>query len=282
MDPMIEEEIMKNHNQADAFISLFFAGLDAVCYIIILTLFGCDFKNLSSPKQKLSLLIVLDAVLRIVNMYSDEYSKSFIKEIFFTCFTTIQFTLIISLLNQMFEKSGENLDPDLKIGNQSFLTALFFVLVFSFKGIFESYKLLSALQFICIMIGLFIMSKYIGKKIETYTSNITKKDASFSGENIINNMPLFISIYLIINYFFEIFSLFVEDKLYASYMIMLCKIFKECGKYLVFLLLIILYYTYNKYISDEIYDYGGNEPSSHTSGKGSVAVYKDEDEYDDA
>ena len=280
MDPMIEEEIMKNHNQADAFISLFFAGLDAVCYIIILTLFGCDFKNLSSPKQKLSLLIVLDAVLRIVNMYSDEYSKSFIKEIFFTCFTTIQFTLIISLLNQMFEKSGENLDPDLKIGNQSF--SLFFVLVFSFKGIFESYKLLSALQFICIMIGLFIMSKYIGKKIESYTSNITKKDASFSGENIINNMPFFISIYLIINYFFEIFSLFVEDKLYASYMIMLCKIFKECGKYLVFLLLIILYYTYNKYISDEMYDYGGNEPSSHTSGKGSVAVYKDEDEYDDA
>ena len=281
MDPMIEEEIMKNHNQADAFISLFFAGLDAVCYIIILTLFGCDFKNLSSPKQKLSLLIVLDAVLRIFNMYSDEYSKSFIKEIFFTCFTTIQFTLIISLLNQMFEKSGENLDPDLKIGNQSFLTTLFFVLVFSFKGIFESYKLLSALQFICIMIGLFIMSKYIGKKIETYTSNITKKDASFSGENIINNMPFFISIYLIINYFFEIFSLFVEDKLYASYMIMLCKIFKECGKYLVFLLLIILYYTYNKYISDEMYDYGGNEPSSHTSGKGSVAVYKDEEEYDD-
>ena len=281
MDPIIEEEIMKKHNQADAFISLFFAGLDAVCYIIILTLFGCDFKNLSSPKQKLSLLIVLDAVLRIFNMYSDEYSKYFVKEIFFTCFTTIQFTIIISLLNQIFEKSSETFDADMKIGNQSFLTSLFFVLVFSFKGIFESYKLLSALQFICIMIGLFIMSKYIGGKIETYISNLTKKDASFSGENFIINMPFFIAIYLIINYFFEIFSLFVENKLYASYMIMLCKIFKEGGKYLVFLLLIILYYTYNKYISDEFYDYGGNEPSSHTSGKGSVSVYKDEDEYDD-
>ena len=66
MDPIVEEEIMKKHNQADAFISLFLAGLDVVCYIIILTLFGCDFKNLSSPKQKLSSLIVLDAVLRIL------------------------------------------------------------------------------------------------------------------------------------------------------------------------------------------------------------------------
>ena len=281
MDPIIEEEIMKKHNQADAFISLFFAGLDAVCYIIILTLFGCDFKNLSSPKQKLSLLIVLDAVLRIFNMYSDEYSKYFVKEIFFTCFTTIQFTIIISLLNQIFEKSSETFDADMKIGNQSFLTSLFFVLVFSFKGIFESYKLFSALQFICIMIGVFIMSKNIGGKIEEYLANITKKDASFGGENFINNMPFFISIYLVINYFLEILSLFIEHKLYASYMIMLCKIFKECGKYLIFLLLIILYYTYNKYIIDEFYDYGGNEPSSHTSGKGTVSVYKDEDEYDD-
>ena len=281
MDPIVEEEIMKKHNQADAFISLFFAGLDVVCYIIILTLFGCDFKNISSPKQKLSSLIVLDAVLRIFNMYSDEYSKYFIKEIFFTCFTTVQFTIIIALLNQIFEKSGESFDTDIKIGNQRFLTSIFFVLVFSFKGIFESYKLLSALQFICIMICLFIMSKFIGGKIETYLSNITKKDASFSGENFINNMPFFISLYFIINYLFEIISLFVEQKLYASYMTMLCKIFKEVGKYLVFFLLIILYYTYNKYLSDEFYDYAGTAPASNSSGKGSVTVYKDEDEYDD-
>ena len=280
MDQTIEEEIMKKHNQADAFISLFFAGLDSVCYIIILTFFGFDFKTLSSPKQKLSLLIVLDAVLRIFNMYSDEYSKYFIKEIFFTCFTTIQFAIIITFLNQIFEKSSESFDTDIKIENQSFLISLFFVLVFSFKGIFESYKLLSALQFICIIIGLFIMPKYIGGKIETYLSNITKKDASFSGEYFINNIPFFISLYFIINYFFEIFSLFVEQKLYASYMTMLCKIFKEVGKYLVFLLLTMLYYTYNKYISEEFYDDGGNEPASHSSGKGSV--YKDEDEYDDA
>ena len=282
MDPIIEEEIMKKHNQADAFISLFFAGLDTVCYIIILTLFGYDFKSLSSPKQKLSLLIVLDAVLRIFTMYSDEYSKYFIKEIFFTCFNTIQFSIIIALLNQIFEKCNESFDTDIKIRNQSFLISLFFVLIFSFKGIFESYKLLAALQFISIMIGLFIMSKYIGGKIETYLSNITKKDSSFSGEYIINNMPFFISLYYIMNYFFEIFNLFVEQKLYASYMTMLCKIFKEVGKYLVFFLLIMLYYTYNKYISDEFYDYGSNEPASHSSGKGNVGVYKDEDEYEDA
>ena len=106
MDPVIEEEIIKKHNEADAFISLFFAGLDAVCYIIILTLFGFDFKGISSPKQKLSLLIVLDAVLRIINMYTDEFSKYFIKELFFTLFSTIQFNMILSILNQVFSNRG--------------------------------------------------------------------------------------------------------------------------------------------------------------------------------
>ena len=227
MDPIIEEEIMKKHNQADAFISLFFAGLDAVCYIIILTLFGYDFKSLSSPKQKLSLLIVLDAVLRILTMYSDEYSKYFIKEIFFTCFNTIQFSIIIALLNQIFEKWNESFDTDIKIGNQSFLISLFFVLIFSFKGIFESYKLLAALQFICIMIGLFIMSKYVGGKIETYLSNITKKDASFGGEYIINNMPFFISLYYIMNYFFEIFNLFVNKNYMLAIWLCFAKYLKK-------------------------------------------------------
>ena len=285
MDPLIEEEIMRKHNQADAFISLFFAGLDAVCYIIILTLFGCDFRISSSPKQKLSLLIVLDAVLRIINMYSDEYSKYFIKEFFFTLFSTIQFGIVLSCLNQIFEKSSDNsLDGDLQIGNKCFLTTLFFILVFSFQSIFTSYKLLSALQFICIIIGIFAMSKYLGGKIELFLANIVKKDSSFSGENFVNNMPFFISLYFIINYFFEIVSLFVNNKLYSSYMIMLCKIFKEVGKYLVFLLLIIVYHAFSKYISDseDDYGFGSNEPQGHSSDKGKVDIYNNEDEYDDA
>ena len=280
MDQINEEEIMRNHNQADAFISLFFAGLDAVCYIIILTLFGCDFGNYNSPKQKLSILIVLDAVLRIINMFTDEYSKYFIKEIFFTSITTFQFYIIISCLNQILEKSNENnLDADLKIRNKSFLVIFFFGLVFSFKGILSFYKLISALQYICIIIGIYILSKYVGGKIEVYLANIVKKEPSFDGENFMNNMPFFISTYFMINYFIEIISLFIDHKLYSSYIIMLCKIFKEVGKYLVFLLLITSYHTFNKYIVEENFSLGEVKVSS--SEKTGANIYKDEDDYDD-
>ena len=282
MDPIIEEEIMKNHNQADAFISLFFAGLDAVCYIVILTLFGCDYGSFNSPKQKLSLLIVIDAVLRIINMYTDEYSKYFIKEIFFSLFSTTQFFLIISFFQQIFEKSSVSFDTDLHIGNKGFLTILFFALNFSFKGILVSYRLLSALQFICIIIGVYIMSKYLGNKIESYLANITKKNPSFNGENFINNMPFFISIYFGINYCIEIFNLFIEHKLYDSYIIMFRKIFKECGKYLVFLLLITIYHTFCRYVSEDEAEFTTAETKEQpTTKKGNVTIYKDEDEYDD-
>lgn len=289
MDPKIEEEIMRNHNQADAFISLFFAGLDAVCYIVILILFGCDFKSFNSPKQKLSLLIVLDAVLRIINMYTDEYSKYFIKELFFTLFSTMQFWIILSCLNQIFTDKNidSNLENDLEIRNENLLTFLFFILVFSFKGIFISYKLISTIQYIIIMLCIYLMFKYIGKKIEVYLASIVRKDSSFTGENFVNNMPFFISIYFFIDYCFELLSLLIEHKLYSSYMIMLCKIFKEVGKYLVFLLLIIVYHTFNKYLVEEDFGFSSSEhehehdskeqPTENTK----VDIYKDEDEYDD-
>jgi hypothetical protein len=281
MDPIIEEEIIKKHNEADAFISLFFAGLDAVCYIIILVLFGVDFKGISSPKQKLSLLIVIDAVLRIINMYTDEFSKYFIKELFFTLFSTIQFSIIISILNHIFSNKGNELyDSDLEIKYQTVLSITFFVLCFSFKGILFFYKYISLIQFFCTIVGIYIMNRIIGGKLEIYLSNVSKKDSSFSGENFINNMPFFISIYLIIDYCFEIVSLLIENKLYASYMIMVCKTFKEVGKYLVLLLVITVCHTFNKYYLEED-SYSSTEIRGHESEKTKVNIYKDEDEIDD-
>ena len=283
MDPIIEQEIMRKHNQADAFISLFFAGLDCVCYIVILTLFGFDFKTLKSPKLILSLLIALDAVLRIMNIYTDEYSKYFIKEFLFTLFSTIQFNMIITCFNLIFtDKSSENsLQSELEIKNKGMITGLFFLLIFSFKGIMDGYKLVSALQYICIIMGILIMSKDIDHKIEIFLTNFVKKESSFSSEHFLLNIPFYITIYLIINYIFELLSLLVEHKLYASYMIMICKIFKEVGKYLVFLLLIILYHIFSKYMLGEDYEFGTIEAKVSNDKSKVNNIYKEEEDYDD-
>lgn len=285
MNPIIEEEIMQNHNQADAFISLFFAGLDAVTYIVILTLFGCELKGCFSPKQKLSLFLILDGVLRIINMYIDAYSKTFVQETVFSLIVTLQFYLSISILEQVFTDrcNGTKLESEFKIKNKTLLSFLFFCLVFSFKGLMTSYGLLSCLQYICILVSISVFYKYIGNKIDLFLSNITKKNNQFHGQNFINNLPFFILIYFMINYILQLCSLMIENKLYESYMVMVCTVFKEVGKYLVILLLIAIYHSFNKYVKE--YDFGFSSENNNTNNKSAdknkVQVYKDEEEVDE-
>ena len=282
MNSIIEEEIMMNHNQADAFISLFFAGLDAVTYIVILTLFGCELKGCSSPKQKLSLFLILDGILRIINMYIDAYSKTFVQETVFSLIVTLQFYLTMSILEQIFlDKCNETiLESELQIRNKTLFSFLFFCLVFSFKGLMTSYGLISCLQYICILVSITIFYKYIRNKIDLFLSNINKKNNQFHGQNFINNLPFFILIYFMINYILQLCSLMIENKLYESYMVMVCTVFREVGKYLVILLLIAVYHSFNKYIKE--YDFGFSaERSKKSSDKNKVQIYKDEEEVDE-
>ena len=74
---------------------------------------------------------------------------------------------------------------------------------------------------------------------------------------------------------------FVDNKLYESYMSMICTIFKEVGKYLVIILLVALYNTFNKYVKDTYFGYAPqNEVPLEKKEKKKVEVYKDEEETD--
>ena len=278
MESVIDEEIIDNHNKAGAFISLFFLGLDAITYIITFTLFSCELKNLSAPKQKIYLFIILDGLLRLINIYVDAFRKSFIQETTFTLISTIQFHLALSLLDQIFtdQRNDSYMASELQIRNINLFSFLFFCLVFSFKGILVSFGLISSIQYICIFITLSIFYKYINNKIDIYLTNIQKNNNQFTNKNFIINLPFFIYIYLVINYILRLFGLVSENKLYESYMSMICTIFKEVGKYLVILLMISLYNTFNKYVRINEHTY--NPQPTKPVEKQKVQVYKDEDE----
>jgi hypothetical protein len=278
MESVIDEEIIDNHNKAGAFISLFFLGLDAIIYIITFTLFSCELKNLSAPKQKIYLFIILDGLLRLINIYVDAFRKSFIQETTFTLISTIQFHLALSLLDQIFtdQRNDSYMASELQIRNINLFSFLFFCLVFSFKGILVSFGLISSIQYICIFITLSVFYKYINNKIDIYLTNIQKNNNQFTNKNFIINLPFFIYIYLVINYILRLFGLVSENKLYESYMSMICTIFKEVGKYLVILLMISLYNTFNKYVRINEHTY--NPQPTKPVEKQKVQVYKDEDE----
>ena len=283
MNSMIDEEIMDNHNKADAFLSLFFLGIDVIGYLILFTLFNCDFKNMTSPKQKLYYFILLDGISRLINVYTDAYNKNFLQETTFTFIATIQFYLSLSILEQIFtDKNNDSfLESELQIRNKSLFSFLFFCLVFSFKGILPNHGMISLIQYVFILISISIFYKYLNNKINTFLSNIQKKHTEFTSKNFISNLPFFIFIYFVINYVLQLFELKLNNRLYESYMSMICTIFKEVGKYLVILLLITLYNTFNKYVKDTYYGYAPqNEVPLEKKEKKKVEVYKDEEETD--
>ena len=248
----IVEEISQKHELADIFISLFFASLDILLYLVIICMFGCDFTaKFFTHRRKLSLLIILDACIRIINLYITSFIYSLNREIFFTAFSTFQFFLILTILNQIFQDNNisELETAEIKL---PFLTSIFF---FIFAITLNNSKLVSLIQYTLAIIAILAYTYYIKGNIYTFLSSIRKKKENFEAKNFIYNLPLFIMLYFIIYYFLKIVALLIENKLYCSYMEMACDLFKEVGKYLCFSMVITIYYLYNKYIKREDYEY---------------------------
>ena len=283
MEQSIIEEISQNHNEANALISLFFAASDAIIYIIILFLFGWEFKNSDSPKQKLSFLIILDAFQRIAIVFTDFYSKSFMKELFFCSVSTIEFYTIIIFVNQIFtEKSHEyNLEINSEMGNANLLAGIFFPLIFSFKEVMSSYKFFTIVQYTFIIISAYVLYNYSEKRMKEFFSAIIEKNGQFSKVTYISDFPYFIFIYTLISYFIGILGLLVTNNLYTVYIEMVCKTFKECVKYLVIILLIVMHYSFDKCSTDN--DPGfNNQSKNEVSETTKVNIYKDEEEAEEA
>ena len=135
MNSKIEEKILNNHNEAGSFVSLFFLAIDVIIYVVIFNLFGFNTKNISSPKLKLYLFILLDGISRIINAYTDVYIKTFLQETTFSLVATIQFVLSLAMFEQIFtDKNNDSfLENELKIRNKFFLLFYFFVYLFLLK-----------------------------------------------------------------------------------------------------------------------------------------------------
>jgi hypothetical protein len=249
MDSDIEDEIIQKHNQAEVFISLFFAAVDIVGYLVILVKFGCGFKKACSLIQKLYALILLDGVLRIINLEITSFVYSFPKEILMSIFATIQFYLIISIISTIYEdKRNQNFSAgDIGISNKPLLICCFFFcsIVFVFS------KLFSLVQYIGCILAVCGFGYYIDKKTALFLEGVSKKNQNFTRRYFLQNSILFIGLYFLVHYIIKIVSLFIENPLYCSYIQMAYDVFKEIGKYLAFTFVSIIYYLYNKYIYTE-------------------------------
>ena len=163
--------------------------------------------------------------MRIIKMFTDIYAKSFLKELIFTTLGTIQFAIIINFLNDVFTDRRNEEISELKIDNLNLFIGLFFSLTFSFKGILSIYKIISGFQNILIIKCIYILYKVLGDKIQDFLNIVYRINADFSGQNCIKNFPFIISSFLIVNYFFQIIVLLLRNKLYKSYLKIICLLY---------------------------------------------------------
>lgn len=247
MDEKILQEITEKHQKADAFICLFFSGVDVICFILILSLIGCNFKNFCSTKQKLAEIILVDVLYRVYSIYFNTFEYVLINEIILTCFATCQFYLINSILKKIFRDDYYDGKESLEIKSPIIFCAIFYPLIFTF----EISKIFSLVQYIFGILATLAYSYYIQTRVSLYLDNLEKKHARPTAKNIMVNLPYFIALYFVIFFVLKICSLYIENKLYCSYILMACDIFKEVGKYLSFGLMIFFVQSFNKYIKDE-------------------------------
>ena len=250
MDSDIEEEIIQKHNKAEFFISIFFAAVDIIGFIIILIHFGCSFKKRCSLVQRLYGLIILDGVIRIINLKIASFVYSFPKEILMSIFATIQFFLIINILFAIFgDKRNQNFYGGYMgiLEDKILLLCCFFFcsLVFIFSKMFSLIQYISCLFAIC---GFGYM---INKKTNIFLESVAQKNKNTKTRFFIINLLLFTGFYFFIYYVVKILSLFIDNPLYCSYIQMLYDVFKEIGKYLAFIFVSVILYLYNKYIYTE-------------------------------
>ena len=260
----ILKQIIKNHNEAEFYTTLFFILIDVSFYLIILCLFGFDCtKKCFSYRQKLSLLFILDVAFRIYHLLFASFIYALTNEIVSTILASVQFYVMLILLNHILlnEKTHKLLEnPEIK---HPFLTTILF---FCFSFTSKISKIISLIQYATAILACIIYAYYVWGKLKIFLSNIEKKNLIVVKYSIQFSL-LFIVLYSIIYYFLKIIILIIEHPLYLSYAELASIVFKEITKYLSFCVVISIYYLFNKYINEKDYDYSKN------SDEGKVKIY---------
>ena len=268
MDSTILREIISNHNNAELLISIFLIVVDIILFLIYLLLFNNVSIYKFPHKKNLSYIYFYDIIIRIAKIYISTFIFSLPKEIFMNTLVSLQFFLIIYSFNAIFtDKLNENcIENDLKIKYPILITVLFFV--FTFKN--EYPNIVALAQYVSAIIAIFFLGSYVQKKIRLFFTNITKQNPYYKESCYINLLYL-IPIYFYAFYIIKIVTLVSKKMLYFSYMEMIGDTFMEAGKYLIIILLMVVYYIFNKYLNVD-------KTQFESTNKNNVTIYKDDEE----
>ena len=254
----IDLEVWLHQNEVSIF--LFFFIIDSIIYGLLVCFFGII--KILNLNLILYFIIGIDIILRssyiILSLYFD---LVIIKEILVSLFTTFQIFGIFYFFEQLFSFKSVNISAkNLKIKNRYLAFFIIYSFIFIYKTHYSSYlKFIYGLSFLINIVILYLLYKYISKRIIIYFSQIKnnikekKKCSCFHmTETFIISPFRLCLIFYILYYYLMFLSLFIDHKMFLHIIIPLCIIPKEIGKYLCFIVLIAMYYSFEQYLLKDI------------------------------
>ena len=243
------DEIDFEKNQMEFFFSIFFLIINFIIYVVVLLYFGINIKI--KINIYIILLIIVDIFLRLLNIVLYAKISALFKEIIVSIMTSYECIVVITFFYYFFTINTQIKANKLKIENEFSTLVVFFSFIFIYNTNDSFYiKIIYAITYIINIIFLFLSYKYIFKNIKLFSSYIYYPEKSLFlsiVDDILNNVPFLSTICYIIHYILKINVLLLEDRQFINYLEMIIIFVKEIGKYLTFILLIIMYYVYENY-----------------------------------
>ena len=233
---LIDQTIDENHRIAYRIIQFFFSIID----FFLIFLFLCITKCYLNTILKLFTIMVLDVLVRVMELSNYFFINSFLKELLLSLFSSIQFFLIISYINNSFMNSTFSINQNgISTGEYVLFTFAFGLIVFPFETfMFNGSSLFFIFKSFLIFTSIYLFYTYFMNKYKDYLESLSEKaQQNVIMFSILKNM-LSLSLYSFSSIcFVKLLKLALNDKLYVSYLEMGLISLKEAGKYAVFILL---------------------------------------------
>ena len=242
---IIEQQIDQKHKDAFIIVQYFFSGFNILSILFLLFLSKFNFKNYI----KLLCLMILDIILRFLKLTKYSVDKSLKLQILFSFISSIEFFLIISIINKVFKNANVyKKDRSKKCQRMILLTIIYGFIIFPYnKFILKYEKYLFISNIIINLVFINLLNSYLKVKLKVFFKKIKEKEERnrfiFT---ILDLLPNLISISFSLYYFGKFLYFYIENKLYISYLGAILITIKEIGKYLIYLFLGCLLYLFEK------------------------------------
>ena len=249
MKEEVDEETKKKFEKAEILLSLIFSICNILIIIASLFLLNSKNENNNKLKYKLFILIITDLISLIFYTYFYNDSNLFLREIFFSACTSIEFYFFLSFIYQIFFNTTVSKSPkEVELIKLNHLCFVFPFLIFSYYKFTSLYsQIINILQSIITVISLILLCNYIKKAIEIMTGNLISKDTKnhkiYNYLNILDTICLIVlSCYNLTNFIY----ISIENELYQLYLEIILNAINHSLKYFIYILFAIIIFTLNK------------------------------------